>query len=315
LSGKSTEGRRNKEPDITVAMFKGGKNLTLYEPNMHRVDVEDVKGLEVVFLLSAAVIKDIYFNANREMFNISSPNITSSKRKNSGPLIAGKPSGSPPIMSGGFTPAPPPRQNVPPSQIPPQQNFRPQQQQQSIPPANARSQWEIDAETARLKALVEAEEKERARAEREEEKRIKKMLEQEEKEQKRRDAEVAKETERLRKQYGVTGQDTGSRVSFTPPMPPRPQNQQRPGAFPQHHSAPHSQPAPVPRPMSTPGAAEGATYYPATNTWVPGPPGPSGPPPGNSSPYLQAPGNGTTSSSGFFGLGGKKIAKKRSVFF
>src|SRR5271168_4902734 len=30
LSGKSTEGRKNKEPDITVAMFKGGKNLTIY---------------------------------------------------------------------------------------------------------------------------------------------------------------------------------------------------------------------------------------------------------------------------------------------
>ena len=314
LSGKSTEGRKNKEPDITVAMFKGGKNLTIYEPNMHRVDVEDVKGLEVVFLLSSAVIKDIYFNANREMFNISSPNMT--KRKNSGPVIAGKTS---PVMSGGFTPAPPPRQNIPPSQIPPQQNFRPQQQQQAIPPANARSQWEIDAETTRLKALVEAEEKERKRAEREEEKRIKKMLEQEEKEQKRRDAEVAKETERLRKQYGVTGQDTGPRVSFMPPsMPPRPQNQQqRPGAFPQYHSAPHSQPAPIPRPMSTPGAAPGLTYYPDINQWLPGPPGPSGRPPAqsNPSPYLQATGNGTASSSGFFGLGGKKIAKKRSVFF
>ena len=296
-------------------MFKSGKNLTLYEPNMHRVDVEDVKGLEVVFLLSAAVIKDIYFNANREMFNISSPNITNTGRKNSGPVIAGMPSGSPPIMSGGFTPASPSRQNVPPSQIPSQQTFRPQHQQQSIPPANSGSQWEVDAETTRLKALVEAEEKERARAERDEEKRIKKMLAQEEKEQRRRDAEIAKETERLRKQYGVTGLDTGPRVSFTPPMPPRPQNQQRPGAFPQYHSAPHSQPAPVPRPMSTPGAPPGATYYPSTNTWVSGPPGPSGPPPGNSSPYLQAPGRERASSSGFFGLGGKKIAKKRSVFF
>ena len=321
LSGKSTEGRRNKEPDITVAMFKGGKNLTLYEPNMHRVEVEDVKGLEVVFILSAAVIKDIYFNANREMFNISSPhmtNMTNTKRKNSGPIIAGKSSSSLPIMSGAGTalPPPPPRQNIPPSQMPPRENFIPQQkqQQQSIPPTNARSQWEIDAETARLKALVEAEEKERARAERDEERRIKKMLEQEEKERKRRDAEVAKETERLRKQYGVTGQDIVPRVSFTqvPPRPLEPQNQhQRPSAFPQRHSAPHSQPAPVPRPMSTPGFAPGATYYPNTNQWIQGPP----PGPSSHSPYLQAPGNGMASSSGFFGLGGKKVQKKRSVFF
>ena len=318
LSGKSTEGRRNKEPDITVAMFKGGKNLTLYEPNMHRVDVEDVKGLEVVFILSAAVIKDIYFNANREMFNISSPNTTTSRRKNSGPVIAGK-SSSPPVTPGVVAGAPPPpsRQNIPSSQIPTQHNVRPQlQQQQSIQPTNPRSQWEIDAETARLKAVVEAEEKESARAEREEQKRIKKMLEQEEKERKRRDAEVAKETERLRKQYGVSGQDIGPRVSFShPPMPPRPQHQQRPGAFPQYQSAPHSRPAPVPRPMSTPGFTPEATYYPQTNQWVQGPP--QGPPPGpvQSSPYLQAPGNGTASSSGFFGLGGKKVQKKRSVFF
>jgi DNA polymerase III gamma/tau subunit len=270
-----------------------------------------VKGLEVVFILSAAVIKDIYFNANREMFNIGTPNITTTKRKNSGPVIAGKPS-PPPIVTGGFTSGPPPRQNVPASQIPPQQSFRPSQSQQSIPPTNARSQWEIDAETARLKAQVEAEEKERDRQVREEQKRIKKMLEQEEKEEKKRAAEVAKETERLRKQYGVTGQDTGPQFAVKPPMPPRPQIQQRPGAFPQHYSAPHSQPAPVPRPQSTSGA--GFTYDPNTNTWgVPGRPTPAGPSQGNS-PYLQAPGTGTASSSGFFGLG-KKVQKKRSVFF
>jgi hypothetical protein len=313
LSGKSTEGRKNKEPDITVAMFKGGKNLTIYEPNMHRVDVEDLKGLEVVFILSAAVIKDIYFNANREMFNISSPNMApNTRRRSSGPAIAGRLSASPPGMSGNSASVPPqpPRQNIPPSQIP-QQNSRPQQQQ-SIPSANPRSQWEIDAETARLQALVDAEEKERARAEREEEKRIKKMLEKEEKEQRRRQAEIDKETERLRKKYGVTGQDLGPRISFTahPTLPPRPQNQHlRQESLHPYQSAPHSQPAPVPRPLSTPGFAPGATYYPQTNRWIQGPP--IGPQP-NSSPYLHAPGNGTASSSGFFGLGGKKISKKKS---
>ncbi|KAG0648745.1 hypothetical protein D0Z07_4838 [Hyphodiscus hymeniophilus] len=316
LSGKSTEGRKNKEPDITVAMFKGGKTLTIYQPNMHRVDVEDVKGLEVVFLLSAAVIKDIYFNVNREMFNISSQNIANTRRKNSGPVIAGK-SSSPPSMSGAAIGVAPPskRQNIPSSQIPPQQAFRPQQQQQqSIPPTNAGSQWEIDAETARLRALVEAEEKERARLEREEEQRIKKMLEEEERARKRRDSEVAKETERLRKQYGVSGQDIGPRASFTskPPMPPRPQNQQyRPGEIPQYQSTPTSRPAQVPRPSSTPGLAPGATYYPQTNQWVQEPP----PGPVPNSPYLQPPGKSTASSSGFFGLGGKKVQKKRSVFF
>ena len=317
LAGKSTEGRKNKEPDITVAMFKGGKNLTLYEPNMQRVDVEDAKGLEVVFILSAAVIKDIYFNANRETFNISSPPLATRRRRNSSNVIAGKSSTSPTIMSGATAGVPPssPTLNIPPLQMTSQQSFRPQQQQQSITPANARSQWEIDAETARLKALIEAEDRERARAERAEEKRIKKMLEREEKEQKRIDAEIAKETERLRKQYGVSGQDFGLQISppfSKPPMPQRPQNpQHRPGVFPQYQSAPYSQPAPVPRPLSTPGFAPGATYFPNTDTWVQGPP----PGPARTSPYLQPPGNGMGSSSGFFGLGGRKVQKKRSVFF
>jgi len=38
VSGTSLGGRKNKEPDITVAMFKAGKDsvLTVYEPNLHR---------------------------------------------------------------------------------------------------------------------------------------------------------------------------------------------------------------------------------------------------------------------------------------
>ena len=323
LSGKSTDGRKHKEPDITVAMYKSGKDLTIYQPNMHRVDVEDVKGLEVVFLLSAAVIKDIFFNANREMFNISSPNTTNTntRRKNSGPVISpGKSSASPPTMSGAIFSTPPPR--VPASQIPPQQPYRTPQQNVRPPPANPRTQWEIDAETERLKAMVEHEEKEREKADRAKAKQIQKQLEAEEKEKakerKRRDAEVAKETERLRKIYGVQA----------PPMPPRPQQQHyvppqrnwdaRPQPFPQHHSAPHSRPAPVQRPLSTPSGpgpsniASSATL----GTWL----GDSRPGRHNngasgSGPYLQAPGQGTASSSGFFGLGGKKVEKKRSVFF
>jgi len=158
LAGKSTDGRKNKEPDITVAMFKGGKNLTVYEPNLHRVDVEDVKGLEVVLLLGPAVIKDIYFNTSREMFNIGSPTLTAAnaRRKNSGPVIGGKTSSPPPaVMSGAIQPSSVAVNKIPASQILPQQNpvtnARP-------PPADPRTQWEIDAETERLKKIVEREE-------------------------------------------------------------------------------------------------------------------------------------------------------------
>lgn len=324
LSGKTTDGRKNKEPDITVAMYKSGReqnNLTIYEPNMHRVDVEDVKGLEVVFLLSAAVIKDVFFNASRELFNISSPNPTASpnpRRKNSGPVIGGKAAApAAAVMSGAVFTQPPPA-----SQAPAQQAYKPQQQQQNTPrqqappAANPRTQWEIDAETARLKAEFEAEQREREKAERKEQKLIKKMLEDEEKEARKREAEVAKETERLRKQYGVPAASSPpQRVSYQQPaLPPRQQFSHvrphsgslgQPQQFPQFQSAPHSQPVPYQRPVSTPLGQPHATL----GTWLGV---------GNAQqqgPYLQAPGNASASHSGFFGLGGKKVQKKRSVFF
>jgi len=307
LVGKSTDGRKNKEPDIPVAMFKGGKNLTIYEPNLHRVDVEDVKGLEVVLLLGPTVIKDIYFNPSKEMFNISNPTMTANpRRKNSGPVIGGKPSSSPPLMSGANQAPAVKLNNVPASQIPPQQK-PPLPTTARPPPADPRTQWEIDAETERLKKIVEREERARERAERDEQRRIKKMLEDEEKARKKRDAEVAKETERLRKQYGVVGMGSEQ----LPPMPPRPQPQQQLGYQPrppqQYYNAPYSQP---PRPLSTPSGPYG---LPSGNSWFGGPQAAQRP--SQNGPYLQAPGNGTASSSGFLGLGGKKVQKKRSVFF
>ncbi|KAH8599597.1 hypothetical protein B0O99DRAFT_682166 [Bisporella sp. PMI_857] len=327
LSGQAIEGRKNKEPDIPVAMYKDGRALTIYQPNMHRVDVEDTKGLEVVFLLGAAVIKDIFFNPNREMFNISSPTTTTSRRKNSGPVIAPVKVSSPVAMSGAIFSAPSPSSRVPSSQIPQNTYGPPQPQQthyqQAAPPAtDPQKQWEIDAETARLKVLVEKEQKEREKRDREEQKRIKKMLEAEEKERKRREAEVAKETERLRKQYGVPGSSAGPRVQFAPSTPPRPQplpQIQQPNyqasawgrpQMPQHHSAPNSRPTPAPRPLSTPSGPPNSSVMPnaSLSTWLQRPQK-------NSGPYLQAPGSGTASSSGFFGLGGKKLEKKRSVFF
>jgi hypothetical protein len=291
-------------------MFKGGKNLTIYEPNMHRVEVEDVKGLEVVFLLSSTVIKDIFFNANREMFNIGNPTVSAAptagpKRKNSRPKINGKDK-TPPLMSGAaFSNLPVRTNKIPPSQIPPTQP--PVQAQQSIsrpPPADPRVQWEIDAETERLKKEVEREERARARQEREEQKRIKKMIEAEEKERRKREAEIEKETERLRKEYGVPPPPV--HISAPPNLPNRPGYDAPPNSFPQYQSAPHTVPAPYVRPVSTPQYNNGP-YGPGPSNYAPRLQ--------QNSPYLQAPGNGTASSSGFFGLGGKKVQKKRSVFF
>ncbi|CAN9137424.1 unnamed protein product [Alternaria sp. RS040] len=141
----------------------------------------------------------------------------------------------------------------------PAQPQRPTQQRQEGPRLDPRAQWEIDAETARLKAQVEAEAREqkrqaeaarkaRRRQEEEEERKTIQFLEQErkqkereEKERRRKQAEIDKETERLKKQFGDQS------------------NLLRPSPQPQRHSAPlvqggwqNQRPSPVPRPAPVP---------------------------------------------------------------
>lgn len=366
LTGKSTDlvgkkAKKSKEPDIAVALFTMLKEMTIMEPNLYRIEIEDYKGLEVVLLLSAAVIRDMFINNQREAFHIVDP----ATRKNSGGILARKassplvgPGVTPPMM----TPQPPPpppytgpsehppekvgqaslqneqpatappaapltsfanraaqRSSLPPLQTHSQQtpprnqqhrtpqpqpfNQRPQQplrsqhnptqpqrfQQrtaqrpqhptqappQQPPRLDPRAQWEIDAETARLKAAVEAEAREqkrqeeaarkaRRRLEAEEERKTMQFLEnerktkeREEKEQRRKQAEVDKETERLRKQFGDQSNMLG------------PQQQARPQPLPQRHSAPHVQfqtqrpgPAPV---LAQPVFAAGPYLQPGTH--------------------------------------------------
>ncbi|KAF2638672.1 hypothetical protein P280DRAFT_455859 [Massarina eburnea CBS 473.64] len=239
LTGKSTDPtgkkvKKSKEPDIVVALFSGLKEMTIMEPNLYRVEVEDYKGLEVVILLSGAVIRDIFFGSQKESYHVLDPYTrkNSGGRKGSSPLEA--PSVVPPVM----TPQPHPQQAQRPSHRPVQPNgpavhglynlpSRSAEKRSSLPPLQTgsqptqrldpRQQWEIDAETARLKAQVEAEareqrrrnEIERQRREQEEERKTRQFLQQEErrrqqaeKEQRRRQAEVDQETERLRRQFG-----------------------------------------------------------------------------------------------------------------
>lgn len=295
MTGRSLGKQKSKDPDITVAMYKQGRNsgLTIYEPNLNRVDVEDRKGFEVVLLLSAEVIREIYLFPSRDSFNISGAPPT--KRKNSRPIPAGTPpKASSPVnnayaMSGGLG-------NIPPAQSTPPAT------QQPAPPPDPRSQVAVDAETRRLQAQVQREEREREKREKEEQKRIKKMLEDEERERRRREAEIEKETEQLRKQFGMQGQDY---ETSRPNLPPRPANQTN-GRVPQ----PQLQPpgawngqAPPPRPVSA-GPSN------ALSNWWHGPGAGPAPPP-------QGPTQQPQSSSGRRrnGSEGNKIQKKRSVFF
>ncbi|EGS20809.1 uncharacterized protein CTHT_0026470 [Thermochaetoides thermophila DSM 1495] len=207
MSGRRVGSRRNKEPDITIALFKASREskLTIYEPNLNRVEVEDRKGLEIVLLLCSEVIKDLWLVPKSNPFNLHGdgpPAPSAARRKvSTGAAMFGAAS------------------NIPSSSTP-----------------------GIDAETRELQAMLEQEEREREKAEREREKReraeqelIKKMLEEEEKERRRREAEIEKETERLRKKYGVEGQqlpsERGERSSVSasstlsptvPTPPPRP---------------------------------------------------------------------------------------------
>ena len=212
LSGVSTNPdgskKKSKEPDITVAIFKALKEMTLYEPNLQRVDLEDMKGFEVVLLLGAAVLRDVYFGQIKETFNIGSSAATSTK-PNLSAAVGGPSGGAPgrpiPSAPGVAVPVRDPR----------------------IPPTDPRSQWEIDAETARLKRIAMEEERNRRKTEEAEQKQIKKMLEQEEEETRRKQAEIDRETERLRLLYGQEDQ------SARPALPIRPAAQH---GDPQRHS-------------------------------------------------------------------------------
>ncbi|KAF1984838.1 hypothetical protein K402DRAFT_405628 [Aulographum hederae CBS 113979] len=264
MTGKSTDiaskKKGGKEPDIATAVFKVLREVTIYESNFSRIEIEDYKGLEVVLLLGAAVIRDLYFAGKKDVFNVGDARAAAG-RKNSSPM---QPSvvlppivdGSAPVRPAVVRPAatnaalgglyPRVHTTTPPSKnderrrsLPPLNTSPPPRKSQinRPPPTDPRSQWEIDAETARLKAQADAERlaeetrrRERQRADEAERKRIKKMLEAEEKEKRRRQADVDKETQRLRKKYG-------DQQNLNPGLPLRPQQQQQ-----QQYQQPHPQP-------------------------------------------------------------------------
>jgi hypothetical protein len=265
LTGKSTDTnikkKGGKEPDILIAILHNYRDLTLYESNFHRIDMEDYKGLEVVLLLSASVIRDVYCGQKKNAFNVGDPN---AGRKNSGGInILGRKKSTPLLnnndnASTAKLNSTPPAQNTnrPPGGFPQapsrpgplQSNGLPmnsanaghgrsnsQPNVHGVPPPDPREQWQIDAESTRLRKQQDAEHRaaqarirEKEKADAAEAKRIRKMIEVEDKERRRREAEVEKETERLRKQYG----DQSNLLTPRLPGRPRPQSQMyaNPGA-------------------------------------------------------------------------------------
>lgn len=298
LSGKSTNPdgskRRNREPDITIALFRHFKEVTIYEPNLSRVEMEDRKGLEVVLLLGAIVIREVFNTNIREAFNITeTPSRRPSAEHNSTTHSLSRPS----------NPDLPPRRHrrssLPSDPTPPPLGSdRP-------PPTDPRSQWELDLETARLRKAVEAEQRDRRRAEHAETKRVKRMLEEEERKAREKQKEIDRETERLKKVYGKEQRQTLQQLN----QRPTPQPQPPPRPHPQQNLAVTSYPpAPLERPH-TASIPYASTPYVASNLR---------PPPSSSSsgPYLQPP-NGyagpSASSSAFFSDPGGRASGRPAV--
>ena len=286
LSGKSTNPdgskRRNREPDITIALFRHFKEITIYEPNLSRVEMEDLKGLEIVILLGAIVIREVFSTNIREAFNITeTPIRRSSAEQNSTTNSLSRPS----------NPDLPPRRHrhssLPTDPAPPPSSTRPP------PPTDPRSQREHAHETARLRKAVEAEQRDRQRAEDAETKRVKRMLEEEKRKAREKQKEIDRETERLKRVYGKEErqslQQLGHNNRPTPQQPPRPQA---------HQNLPVTSypPAPLQRPH-TASIPYASSPYVASNLRPP--PLPSSSSSSPSGPYLHPP--GITSSSSYLG--------------
>ena len=250
IAGKSTNPdgskRKHREPDITIALFKRLSEITLYEPNFNRADMEDPKGLEVVLLLGAIVIREVFNGQLYEVFNI--PDIPVTVPNVSEPRPS-KPSTSRPVPNPSAKPQSPSSHHAQPkfsshqASKPtfPTQNTRP-------PPTDPRTQWEIDAETARLQKQLSHEEHRRRRAEEAETKRIKKMLEAEQREaahlkaesERRKQAEIDRETERLRREFDEEIRRAQQQGLYVQPPVQRPHSAQpmMSGARPQRASQP-----------------------------------------------------------------------------
>lgn len=250
MTGKSTDTEKKKskkDPDIAIALWRSLREMTIYESNLGRVDIEDPKGLEVVLLLSAVVIKDLYFSSKdrmAEVFNIAD----GGPRKLS---AAGRKLSSPPQMypaippPGSMAPAvqPPTSNDIKRNSLPRLQTTPPMSSPPRPPPmADPRAQWELDAETARLRAQAENEKRaadrrrrEREKADEAERRRLQRMVEEEQREAARKQAAIDAETERLRRLYGAPQPKKPCQRQQGPYMQSIPQQTQMSLAPPQPH--------------------------------------------------------------------------------
>lgn len=205
LHGKSstiTDTRtKTREPDITVALFQGLRELTLYEPNLYRVEMEDFKGLEVVLLLAAVAIRDIFFGLAKEAFHIvgGAPAIGTNKPQTGiapGRKSPATSSQQPTVAVANGKPSPP-RLTIP-------QNNAAAPAPQAQPQPQPRPDAQAKKEAQRTQELLAAEKRAAEKA------------------QRKRQAEIDAETKRLQKLYGHEEQQVRANAQGTAnnPSPP-----------------------------------------------------------------------------------------------
>ncbi|PLB55583.1 hypothetical protein P170DRAFT_433103 [Aspergillus steynii IBT 23096] len=258
LSGKATsltEGKnktKSKEPDIILSIFKGLREMTLYEPNLYRVEMEDFKGLEVVLLLGAVAIRDVYFSTMKDSFNLSkqapvmsagpAPVPTSTSIPTTGPSPA---TAAAAAVNGNH------RASLPPINTQLHQKQPPPVASGGLNAPSTQPQPHPSKPTASNSQPKPAPSKHQEQQRKEEERRTQKLLEQEDKARRRRQAEVDQETRRLQRLYG---QEEHRARTQTPSLPPR-------ASRPHQPSRPHAPPQPRPMQPNGRGAPAQRYYY------------------------------------------------------
>ncbi|KAJ5129712.1 uncharacterized protein N7515_005751 [Penicillium bovifimosum] len=219
---------KSREPDITVALFQGLKELTLYEPNLYRVEMEDFKGLEVVLILAAVAIRDIFFGPAKEAFHITPGGPTQVTRK---PATG-------PTATAAVTPA----GSAKPGKSESAARPKPSPPRLSIPNSSSAAPQEKSRKDKRAQ---------------EGERRTQEVLAAEEKARRRREAEIEKETRRLQQLYGQEEHQARLQQQ-TSPRPHLPPRHTRPQPHPYSHQysqssvqlPSHPRPHPHPRQSS-----------------------------------------------------------------
>ncbi|EYE95233.1 uncharacterized protein EURHEDRAFT_523390 [Aspergillus ruber CBS 135680] len=296
LSGKTASipetKTKSKEPDITISIFKGLRELTLYEPNLYRVEMEDFKGLECVLLLGAVTIRDVFFTSIEKAFSIShdvkkphmtpqnalavqkpiqkpgpstasvAPALASSNKAQPQPQYQPQ---QPPAMSGALVannkPHPTgqgpqrPRITIP-QQTKPLPEAVPQSQPQPQPRSQQQQQQQQQQQPQQVRFSPGTKPDDDLR-------RQKKAQEANDKARRKKQIEIEKETKRLQKIYGREEEQVRKSQQQRPTQPrpqPQPQPQRQPQRPTQHRpmqshpssSRPHLPPRPGPGPSSGP---------------------------------------------------------------